>query len=202
MSSHTPEILDKKTVHQGWAKYSVLKVRLADNEIVTRELEEHGPAVAVLPYDPARGTAIVVRQFRAPVLAATGEATLVEAIAGLTDGQDPQQAAIREALEETGLRLKELNPAGCFWTMPGLSTERMHLYLAEYSSSDRIGAGGGASGEHENISVLELSLRELAAMADSDALADMKTLTLVQTLRLRRPELFAAPSNAPEPAKA
>jgi len=191
MSSNPPEILDKKTVHQGWAKYSVLKVRLADGQIATRELEEHGPAVAILPYDPERGTAIVVRQFRAPVLAATGEASLMEAIAGLTDGQDPREAAIREALEETGLQLKSLEPVGCFWTMPGLSTERMHLYLAQYSRADRRGKGGGASGEHENITVLEIPLRELAAMADSVALADMKTLALVQTLRLRRPALFS-----------
>ena len=181
MPNETPEILDRKTVHQGWAKYSVLRVRLADGQIATRELEEHGPAVAVLAYDPSRGTAIVVRQFRAPVLAATGESTLVEAIAGLTDGQDPKEAAVREAFEETGLQLKSLEAVGCFWTMPGLSTERMHLYLAEYSSADRMGEGGGASGEHENITVLEFSRRELAAMADSGALADMKTLALVQT---------------------
>jgi len=191
MSSDTPEILNKKIVHQGWANYSVLKVRLTDGQIASRELEEHGPAVAVLPYDPERGTAIVVRQFRAPVLAATGEASLMEAIAGLTDGQDPEEAAIREALEETGLQLRSLEPVGCLWTMPGLSTERMHLYLAEYNRADRAGEGGGASGEHENITVLEIPLRELAAMADVGALADMKTLALVQTLRLRRPTLFS-----------
>jgi hypothetical protein len=53
-----------------------------------------------------------------------------------------------------------------------------------------VGQGGGAKGEHENITVLELPLRELAAMADAGALVDMKTVTLLQTLRLRRPDLF------------
>jgi len=33
-------------------------------------------------------------------------------------------------------------------------------------------------------------LNELARLADSGKLADIKTLVLVQTLRLRRPELF------------
>lgn len=184
------EILDKNTVHDGWAKYSVLRVRLPDRQTAKRELEEHGPAVAVLPYDPERGTAVLVCQFRAPVLAAAGEATLMEAIAGLTDGEEAESAARREALEEAGLQLKVLEPLGTFWTMPGLSTERMHLFLAPYSRADRVEQGGGAKGEHENITVVELPLRELAAMADAGALADMKTFALLQTLRLRKPDLF------------
>jgi hypothetical protein len=68
----------------------------------------------------------------------------------------------------------------------------MHLYLAPYARGDRVEEGGGAHGEHENITVLELSLHELAAMADGGALADMKTFALIQTLRLKRPELFMA----------
>lgn len=184
------EILGKNTVHEGWAKYSVLRVRLPDGTVASRELEEHGPAVAILPYDAIRRTAILVRQFRAPVLVAAGEPTLLEAIAGLTDGEAPDAAARREALEETGLQLKSLEAAGLMWTMPGLSTERMHLYLAPYTAADRVGQGGGAKGEHENIAVLELALPQLAEMADAGGLADMKTVTLLQTLRLRRPDLF------------
>jgi nudix-type nucleoside diphosphatase (YffH/AdpP family) len=184
------EILDKTIVHDGWAKYAVLKVRLPGSQIAKRELEEHGPAVTVLPYDPERRTAILVRQFRAPVLASAGEDSLLEAIAGLTDGEEPDDAARREALEETGVQLTALEPVALLWTMPGLSTERMHLYLAPYGREYRVGKGGGAKGEHEDITVEELALRELAAMADAGTLADMKTFALVQTLRLRKPELF------------
>ncbi len=39
-----------------------------------------------------------------------------------------------------------------------------------------------------------MALPDLAAMADHGEVADMKTLCLVQTLRLRHPALFAAPS--------
>lgn len=186
----TPEILEKNTVHKGWAKYSVLTVRLPDGNIAQRELEEHGPAVTVLPYDPARKVATLVRQFRAPVLAAGGETSFLEAIAGLTDGEDPQQAGKREALEETGLKLRALEPVAFLWTMPGLSTEQMHLFLAPYGEADKVGKGGGAKGEHENITVEELPLAQLAADLDSGRLTDMKTFVLLQTLRLRKPELF------------
>jgi len=74
--------------------------------------------------------------------------------------------------------------------MPGVSTERMDLYLAAYAEADRVGEGGGAPGEHEGITVVEMPLAELARLADGGQLTDMKALTLVQTLRLRRPELF------------
>jgi hypothetical protein len=86
--------------------------------------------------------------------------------------------------------LTSLEPVGAAWTTPGVSTELMHLYLAPYRAADRTGAGGGVAGEHENITVNETSLAELAAMADDGRLFDLKTLALVQTLRLRRPGLF------------
>jgi 8-oxo-dGTP pyrophosphatase MutT (NUDIX family) len=94
-------------------------------------------------------------------------------------------------MEEAGLKLHALEHVGTAWSMPGISTEQMHLYLAPYCEADRIGLGGGIANEHEGITVVELPLAELAAMADAGQINDMKTLAVVQTLRLRKPELFA-----------
>jgi len=70
------EIVETKTVYQGWAKYLIADIRLADGQHIKREIEHHGDAIAVLPYDPARKVAILVRQLRAPVLlAAKDDAT-------------------------------------------------------------------------------------------------------------------------------
>ena len=74
--------------------------------------------------------------------------------------------------------------------MPGLSTERMSLYLAPYDERNRVSAGGGATHEEERIEVVELSLAQLASFADSARLADMKTLLLVQTPAAAPPDLF------------
>ncbi len=67
----------------------------------------------------------------------------------------------------------------------------MHLFLAVFCVADRIGPGGGLADEHEGTTAVEMPLAEIAAMADAGRLTDMKTFALVQTLRLRRPELFA-----------
>ena len=42
--------------------------------------------------------------------------------------------------------------------------------------------------------MVELPLADLADLADAGAIEDMKTLLLVETLRRRRPDLFAPPS--------
>jgi hypothetical protein len=94
-------------------------------------------------------------------------------------------------LEEAGLSLEALEHVGRYWSMPGLSTERADMFLAAYNKADLTGAGGGLPQEHENITRVELPLAELADMADKGALGDLKVFALVQTLRLRRPELFA-----------
>jgi hypothetical protein len=76
------------------------------------------------------------------------------------------------------------------WSTPGITTERLHLFLAPYTSADRVEEGGGLAEEHEDIEVLEIGLDELMPMLEQGAITDMKTLVLIQALQLRRPELF------------
>ncbi len=184
------EIEATRTVHEGWATYMVATVRTPAGERIRREIEDHGEAVTVLPYDPARRTAVVIRQFRTPPFYAAGEDLMLEAPAGILDDEAPEDCARREAMEEIGLRLGDLEFVARAWTMPGLSTERAHLYLAPYGEADRVAEGGGLAEEHESIAVVEMPLAELARLADDGGIPDVKLLLLVQTLRLRRPELF------------
>lgn len=167
-------------------------VRGVDGQRYERVVEDHGSVVCVLAYDPGRKMAVLVSQFRAPICVASGRTELLEAVAGLTDGEDPRTAAIREAFEEAGLVLSEVSPVNVVWSMPGISTERMTLFVAKYSKENLSGRGGGHAHEHEYITVVELPLPRLAQMADDGSLDDLKTFALVQTLRLREPDLFVS----------
>ncbi|MEJ0075724.1 MAG: NUDIX domain-containing protein [Alphaproteobacteria bacterium] len=189
------EIVSTEVKHRGWTTFLIATIRFPDGSTVSRAIEDHGNAVCVLPYDPVRRTAILVQQLRAPALYAAQQQHFLEAIAGSIDaGEEPEGSARREAVEEAGLQLRALGRVATAWAMPGVSTEQMDLFLGEYGAADRVSAGGGIDGE--NIEVLEIPLSKLAAMADSGALHDMKTLLLLQTLRLRRPELFGPPNTS------
>jgi hypothetical protein len=93
-------------------------------------------------------------------------------------------------MEEAGLKLGELELVANAWPSPGMLTERLSLFLAPYRASDRVGTGGGLAEEYEQIEVVEMPLAELAALVDRGEVYDMKTLVLVQTLRVRKPHLF------------
>lgn len=177
-------------VLQGWINVSRVSIEMPDGALVERHVEDHGPGVAVLPYDGERRTALLISQPRAAVMLGGGVPVL-EVIAGRLDDADPAMRIRAEAIEEAGVDLGSLEHVVCLWTMPSISTERLDLFLAPYTMADRTGQGGGCDDEHENIMVHELPLARLAQDADTGRLLDAKTLILVQALRLRRPDLFA-----------
>lgn len=180
------------TVYEGWRKLLKLSIEMPDGRTMTREVLNSGDAAAVLPYDLERRKIILVRQFRAPVMHVEGHPDFLEAVAGLLDKDDPETCARRETMEEAGLRVERLEPLGHFWSAPGITTERLHLFLAPYTEADRVAEGGGLADEHEDIEVLEVGFEELAHLVATHAIADMKTMILVQALQLRHPQAFHA----------
>ena len=96
----------------------------------------------------------------------------------------------REAIEEASLKLDSLELVLKGWSMPGLSTERMYFYLARYWGEAHANVRGGVAAEDEDTVPVAMNLSELAKRADRGQFLDVKTMLLVQTLRLRKPELF------------
>jgi len=186
-----PKLLERQIAYRGYLSIDRLKVQLADGATVWREVERHGDAAVVLPYDAKRKCALVVRLFRAPVFDACGEVVLEEACAGMIGEEDPEAAARREAMEEMGVSLGPLELIAHVWSSAGVSTERQSLFLAPYERIDRKGAGGGVPNEHEGITTIERPLAELAIAVAQFQIADAKLITLALALQLRRPELFA-----------
>ena len=117
----------------GWTKLKkiVLDYRRRDGhwDTQTREVYERGEAATVLPYDPERGTVLLVRQFRLPVYLASGVEAMLEACAGVLDGdEDPETCIRREAEEEMGCRLHDLTRLYSAYTIPGCVTDvRMRI---------------------------------------------------------------------------
>lgn len=185
-----PKIMKRNRVFDGWSTLDILTVETLDDDGVSRRQErevlDHGPVVALLPYDPDRRQALLARQLRTPLLLTGDDPFLLEACAGLIDaGETPPQAAIREAEEEIGLHLEAVRKVGAVYPSPGALTEKVHLFLATYGLQDRKSAGGGLDHEGEDIEIVEMPLDELFKMARAGALTDAKSLILVQMLILQ-----------------
>jgi nudix-type nucleoside diphosphatase (YffH/AdpP family) len=150
-----------------------------------REAYDRGNGATILLYNRARRTVVLTRQFRLPAFAAgLDDAWMLETAAGLLDEDRPEDAILRETMEETGYRIAR--PERLFELMmsPGSVTERIHFFTAEYDPADRPGKGGGADGENENIEVVELDFDEALAMVRDGRIADAKTVVLLYHARV------------------
>jgi nudix-type nucleoside diphosphatase (YffH/AdpP family) len=186
-------IVSAKVGYAGYAKVNILTLADDLGRQFLREVVSIGESACVLPYDPERKLALLVRLPRAPLLANGFDPELLEAPAGMIDpGETADVTARREALEETGVVLGALDPVAVCWPSPGVLGERSHLFLARYCDADLKYSGGGLADEHEAIVVEETPLGELWGSLEAGRLQDMKTLALVLALRSRRPDLFAA----------
>jgi 8-oxo-dGDP phosphatase len=101
-------------------------VRMPGGEVAGRDILEHPGAVAVLALDPA-GRVLMIRQYRHPV-----GRLLWEIPAGLRDvaGEPLQVTAQRELLEEAGYRATRWQVLADSFSSPGISTERIRIFLA------------------------------------------------------------------------
>jgi nudix-type nucleoside diphosphatase (YffH/AdpP family) len=150
-----------------------------------RQTYDRGNGAVILPYDPVRGTVLLVRQFRLPAYVSGHVEPLIEACAGLLDKDDPETCIRREAEEELGYRLRATEPVFHIFMSPGSVTERLMFFVARYSPGDRIGLGGGDAHEGEDIEVLELTLDEALGMIERGDIIDGKTIMLLQHIRLK-----------------
>ncbi len=119
-----------KTLQQEYRyKGKVLNLRVDTVEVQGRvthwEVVEFKHAVTVVPILDAEHV-VLVDQYRYVV-----KTRLLELPAGtLEPSEDPDEAARRELQEETGYTAREIRKIAEFYTVPGLGTERMHLYFA------------------------------------------------------------------------
>ena len=146
----------------------------------TREVYDRGNAAALLPYNLAGRTIVLVRQFRLPAYLNGHDDFLIEAAAGMLDDASPEERIRAEAEEEIGYRLHDVKKVFEAFMSPGAVTEKLHLFVAEYEASMRIGSGGGLADEGEDIEVLELPINSALAMITDGRIVDAKTIMLLQ----------------------
>jgi len=163
-------------------KTTTLQWRRANGEWQTqsRETYDRGNGAALLPYNLAQRTVVLVRQFRYPAYVGGYDDLMIEAAAGLLDDEAPEIRIRAEVEEETGYRLGDIRKVFEAFMSPGAVTEKLHFFVAEYTPSMRVGGGGGLAAEGEDIEVLELPIDTVLAMITDGRIVDAKTIMLLQ----------------------
>src|SRR5215813_14892106 len=85
-------------------KTTTLEWRRGNGEWQTqhRETYDRGNGAALLPYNRARRTVVLVKQFRYPAYVNGHDDLMIEAVAGLLDNESPEKRIRAEAEEEIG----------------------------------------------------------------------------------------------------
>jgi nudix-type nucleoside diphosphatase (YffH/AdpP family) len=178
-------IVEERLLSDDWyvLKKTTFEYRCRDGrwERQSRETYDRGNGAVLLLFNVERSTVVLIRQFRFPAfMNGCIDGLLVEACAGLLDGEDPNTCIRREAEEETGFRIRSPRKILEAYMSPGSVTEKLHFFVAEYELQDRVSAGGGDAAEGEDIEVLELTLASALQMIGTGAIQDGKTIMLLQ----------------------
>ncbi|WBA43325.1 NUDIX domain-containing protein [Hymenobacter canadensis] len=168
-------VTDRKTAYDGHFKLRLLTVQDGDEQL-KRERFEPGRAVAALVWDTKKEQYVLTRQFRIGP-----EAEMLELAAGMIDGDEAPETAIRRELhEELGYDVDQLAQIARIYPSPGTSAEVITVFFAEVSHQS--GQGGGLAEESEKIEAVFLSAEQLQQQLFEDA----KTIIAVQWARLHR----------------
>jgi nudix-type nucleoside diphosphatase (YffH/AdpP family) len=149
-------------------------------ETQVREVYKKDDGSVILLYNKKRKTVILTRQFRLPTyLHSNKSGMLIEAPAGLLDGQDPEACIRRETEEEVGYRINEVERIFEAYMSPGSVMEKVYFFVAPYTDDMKISEGGGHEHEQENIEVIEISFDEAWTMMENGKIEDGKTIMLL-----------------------
>lgn len=196
MKKLTHQILSRETLYESFFRADCYHLRHdkfagGTTEVFTREVFRVGPVAAVLPYDPDRDEIILIEQFRAGVMAA-GEAYpwMLEPVTGLMQADEtPEDVVRREAMEEAGCTLGELEMIACFHPSPGSLAQMTWLYAGKVST-EGIGGIYGLPEENEETLPHVFKLEDALRLGGQDRrFGNAVTLIALQWMALHRDRL-------------
>lgn len=181
-----------ENLYDGFFKINLYQFKHAlfaggESEVIRREILERGDAVAVLPYDSVTEQVLLIEQIRIGAIKSKHTPWLLECIAGMTDGSEDYESVVKkEAFEEAGLNLTELEFMLSYLSSPGGTTERLYLYLA-HADLSQINTGiYGLDTEGEDIKTHIMDLDEAFERLNRGEIDNAATVICLQWLALNR----------------
>ncbi len=179
------KVLDEETVFEDFIAVKKGNIRGNADEVYSRVRVERDDAAVMFIHNIEKNTIVLVEQFRYAIHRHESK-PILEIPAGKVDsGESPEEAAVRETLEECGYQLQKANltKLGTFFVSPGYTSERFVLFYTEVKNSDKIEAGGGLEIENEFINVVEMSSVAFYEAVSKGEICDTKTALAAQLVK-------------------
>ncbi|EPE7787099.1 GDP-mannose pyrophosphatase NudK [Yersinia enterocolitica] len=177
------ENIRSELLSKNWFKLHKYTFDLIDDNGTSvqqiREVYDRGNGTTILLYNRPNGTVLLINQFRMPTYVnGNPDGMLLETCAGLLDNDSPEECIRREAMEETGYQVDNVQKLFEAYMSPGGVTEIVHFFAAEYHVAQKVTDDVGV--EDEVIEVVELPFTEAIAMIADGRIKDGKTIMLLQ----------------------
>lgn len=184
------EILETVNCYNGFWRIDKVRLRCRlfeggwsrafDREVLLRR-----PGVGVLLYDPHLDKVLLVEQFRIGCIDDSRNGPwALELVAGLLEpAETPDDVAIRETFEETGLQINGLLRVCEYYNSPGGSAEKMTVFCAAFAAEN---AGGifGLATEAEDIRTVIMAREEALQAIQSGRINNAMSIIALQWLQL------------------
>ena len=189
------EILSRENGFRGFLNIDIINVkhklfRGGWSSTINREVLVREGAVGVLLFDPQRDEIILVRQFRVGLLDGAATPWALELIAGMIEfGEELEEVAFREVKEESNCEVSQLVKICDYYNSPGVSSEKVRLYLG-IVDSENMGGIYGLESENEDIEVVVLSYTEAITGLNKGYLANAMSIISLQWLELNKSHIL------------
>lgn len=158
-------------------------------QVYEHKIERHGRqgiygvvhrehSVIIIPVTASKKT-ILLKQYRYP----TDEDSWELPMGGIGDNESVVQAAGRELLEETGLQSTPFEQIGSYYAVPGLTPQRVTVFVAEVSESALVAMVPPTDTDEIQTAKIVL-LSEVYEMVSSGIITDGFTLVGLLYLKL------------------
>lgn len=194
------EIIKDTGAYRGFFQIDLLQLRHrlfngGWSQIFSRELFKRNDAVGVLLYDANLDAVALVEQFRVGVFGSkraeekAESPWMLELVAGIIDKKEtPESTAIRESLEETGVRVNCLESVLDYYSSPGGSNEFFYLFAAQADLKEASGVHG-LEEENEDIRVHIFPIEKFFLMLAAGELNNAQTIIAAQWLQANHQRL-------------
>lgn len=154
------------------------------SQTIERELFERGHAVVVIPYDPVSDQLVLIEQIRVGAFDHDMSPWLIELVAGIIEeGEDPEDVARRETIEETGLEAVKCQKIMSYLSSPGGMSEQIDLYIAQIDANEIVELAG-LEEEGEDIRVFTMSRADAYQALERGEICNGASVIGIQWLQL------------------